>query len=66
MPPLQGEVGDVGGWERYSEDWRYFFDCMLAPSARQALTALDKLDVVPVPLSGATGGALATRERIQR
>jgi hypothetical protein len=32
---LQGEVLDEGGWEVYKEDWRYFFDCMLAPVARQ-------------------------------
>ncbi len=35
---MQGEVEDVGGWETYAEDWRYFFDCMLAPSARQVCT----------------------------
>lgn len=36
---LQGEVLDEGGWEVYKEDWRYFFDCMLAPVARQASKA---------------------------
>jgi len=24
------------GWTEYGEDWRYYFDCMLAPAARQA------------------------------
>jgi hypothetical protein len=27
---------DDGGWDVYGSDWRYFFDCMLAPVARQA------------------------------
>ena len=27
---------DLGGWEAYEPDWHYFFDCMLAPVARQA------------------------------
>jgi len=51
--PPEGQAMDVGGWARYAEDWRYFHDCMLAPSARQALAALDKLDLLPVPLAGA-------------
>jgi hypothetical protein len=32
---LQGEVLDGSGWGVYAEDWRYYFDCMLAPVARQ-------------------------------
>ena len=31
-----GEATDKGGWERYQADWRNFFECMLAPVARQA------------------------------
>ena len=31
-----GEATDKGGWERYQVDWRNFFECMLAPVARQA------------------------------
>ena len=31
-----GEATDRGGWERYQADWRNFFECMLAPVARQA------------------------------
>lgn len=27
---------DIGGWEAFEPDWRFFFDCMLAPVARQA------------------------------
>jgi hypothetical protein len=26
---------DPGGWETYGQDWRYYFECMLAPQARQ-------------------------------
>ncbi len=32
----EGEATDRAGWERYSVDWRNYFDCMLAPVARQA------------------------------
>ena len=28
------------GWDEFGADWRYFFDCMLAPMARPAATAL--------------------------
>lgn len=27
---------DTGGWEQYEPDWHFFYDCMLAPVARQA------------------------------
>ena len=27
---------DEGGWGAYGDDWRYYFDCMLAPAAKQA------------------------------
>ena len=26
---------DLGGWDSYGEDWRYFYDCMLSPVPRQ-------------------------------
>jgi len=28
-------VSDIGGWDVYGEHWRFFFDCMLAPVAKQ-------------------------------
>lgn len=34
---------DVGGWDMYGQDWRHYFDCMLAPVAKQAAGGLDKL-----------------------
>ncbi|XP_057817731.2 uncharacterized protein LOC131030829 isoform X1 [Cryptomeria japonica] len=37
---------DVGGWEAYGEDWRFFYDCMLSPLARQADAALQKLPII--------------------
>lgn len=43
----EGSPLDEGGWEAYGEDWKYFFDCMLAPVARQTAAALDKLDLQP-------------------
>lgn len=45
---------DVGGWREFGDDWRYFFDCMLAPSPRQAAAALDKMNIV----SAAEGAAV--------
>ncbi|PSC76351.1 flavin oxidoreductase [Micractinium conductrix] len=33
------------GWSEYGEDWKYYFDCMLAPAARQTAAALDKLNI---------------------
>ncbi|KAG2496624.1 hypothetical protein HYH03_005445 [Edaphochlamys debaryana] len=47
VAPPEGEPLDEGGWEAYGDDWRYYFECMLAPSARQAAAALDKLDLAP-------------------
>ena len=39
-PSLAGTSGeaavDVGGWDVFGSDWRHFFDCMLAPVAKQA------------------------------
>lgn len=32
----QGAVADEGGWDVYGRDWQHYFDCMLAPVARQA------------------------------
>lgn len=34
-----GEVTDKLGWDTYRNDWRNFFDCMLAPVAQQAAGA---------------------------
>ncbi|MEH2174098.1 diflavin flavoprotein [Nostoc sp.] len=36
------------GWEVYNEDRRYYFDCLMAPHARQVETALDKIADFPV------------------
>jgi hypothetical protein len=30
-----GEVTDKKGWDAYRNDWRNFFECMLAPVAQQ-------------------------------
>lgn len=40
---------DVGAWETYGDHWRYFFECMLAPMASQAQSALEKLPVTATP-----------------
>ncbi|MEA5618277.1 diflavin flavoprotein [Cronbergia sp. UHCC 0137] len=36
------------GWEVFNEDRRYYFDCLMAPHARQVETALEKLADLPV------------------
>eukprot|EP00249_Psilotum_nudum_P006453 c19779_g1_i1 orf=449-2638(-) len=37
---------DMGGWDAYGEDWKFFYDCMLSPVPRQAQTALQRLPIV--------------------
>lgn len=47
------------GWRVFSEDRRYYYDCLMAPHARQVATALDKLeDVSPVRLYAPGHGPL--------
>ena len=45
------------GWEEYGADWRYFFDCMLAPMARPTATALTRLEsyIGAVDMDGGDG-----------
>jgi flavorubredoxin len=38
------------GWAVYDEDRRYYFDCLLAPSAKQITAALEKLSNKPAIL----------------
>ncbi len=38
------------GWETFNEDRRYYYDCIMAPHARQIETALDKLSELPARL----------------
>lgn len=46
------------GWEIYNEDRRYYFDCLMAPHARQVETALDKLADLPVRIYATGHGPL--------
>ncbi|MDZ8067857.1 MAG: diflavin flavoprotein [Nostoc sp. DedQUE08] len=46
------------GWEVYNEDRRYYFDCLMAPHARQVETALDKLVNFPVRMYATGHGPL--------
>lgn len=39
---------DVGGWGTFEPDWRFFFDCMLAPVARQAAGAACVIVYMPL------------------
>ncbi|AFZ29412.1 flavin reductase domain protein FMN-binding protein [Gloeocapsa sp. PCC 7428] len=46
------------GWESFQEDRRYYFDCLMAPHARQVETALDKLADFPVRMYATAHGPL--------
>ncbi|MBD2294748.1 flavin reductase [Anabaena sphaerica FACHB-251] len=46
------------GWEVFNEDRRYYFDCLMAPHAKQVDTALDKLSGLPVRLYATGHGPL--------
>lgn len=48
-----GSPFDIGGWTAYEDDWQHFFDCMLAPVAKQAAAALDRLNIAVTPVSSA-------------
>lgn len=50
-----GDCFDHGGWEVYGDAWRYYFDCMLAPAARQAATALERMRINAVQAKGDAG-----------
>ncbi|MBC5795108.1 flavin reductase [Sphaerospermopsis sp. LEGE 00249] len=52
------------GWEVFNEDRRYYFDCIMAPHAKQVETALDKLADLPVRLY-ATGHGPLVRYALQ-
>jgi flavorubredoxin/flavin reductase (DIM6/NTAB) family NADH-FMN oxidoreductase RutF len=46
------------GWETFVEDRRYYFECLMAPHARQVETALDKLSDLPVRMYATGHGPL--------
>lgn len=46
------------GWEVFTEDRRYYYDCLMAPNARQVETALEKLAPLPVRLYATGHGPL--------
>ncbi|MBV8883309.1 MAG: diflavin flavoprotein [Chroococcidiopsidaceae cyanobacterium CP_BM_RX_35] len=46
------------GWEILNEDRRYYYDCLMAPHARQVETALDKLSELPARLYATAHGPL--------
>ncbi|MFM7408326.1 MAG: diflavin flavoprotein [Cuspidothrix sp.] len=52
------------GWEIFNEDRRYYFDCLFAPHAKQAETALEKLADLPTRLY-ATGHGPLVRYALQ-
>ncbi|WP_414620909.1 diflavin flavoprotein [Calothrix sp. CCY 0018] len=46
------------GWKIFVEDRRYYYDCLMAPHARQVETALEKIDDLPVRLYAPNHGPL--------
>jgi flavorubredoxin/flavin reductase (DIM6/NTAB) family NADH-FMN oxidoreductase RutF len=46
------------GWEAYAEDRRYYFDCLMAPAAKQIDAALDKVADLPINLYATGHGPL--------
>ncbi|BCL35906.1 diflavin flavoprotein [Nostoc sp. MS1] len=46
------------GWETINEDRRYYYDCLMAPHARQVETALEKLADYPARLYATGHGPL--------
>jgi flavorubredoxin/flavin reductase (DIM6/NTAB) family NADH-FMN oxidoreductase RutF len=46
------------GWEAYAEDRRYYFDCLMAPAAKQIDAALDKVADLPISLYATGHGPL--------
>jgi len=55
---LCGEQVLDEGWEIFNEDRRYYFDCVMAPHARQVETALEKLSELPVRMYGVGHGPI--------
>ncbi len=46
------------GWEAYAEDRRYYFDCLMAPAARQIEATLDKIAEYPISFYATGHGPL--------
>ncbi|MDZ7958147.1 MAG: diflavin flavoprotein [Aulosira sp. DedQUE10] len=46
------------GWESINEDRRYYFDCLMAPHARQVETALDRIADFPARIYATGHGPL--------
>lgn len=46
------------GWIIYEEDRRYYFDCLIAPHARQIALALEKLQAKPAKIYAPAHGSL--------
>jgi flavorubredoxin len=61
-----GNASDDAGWSAFAGDWANYYDCMLAPVARQAATALDRLNINAMrsPAGGALSQALAPLRRL--
>ena len=46
------------GWSAYAEDRRYYFDCLMAPAAKQIDSSLDKIADLPITLYATGHGPL--------
>lgn len=53
------------GWQSFQDDRRYYFDCLMAPHARQVETALEKLSNLPARLYATGHGPLVRYSLIE-
>ncbi len=53
------------GWQSFQDDRRYYFDCLMAPHARQIETALEKLSNLPARLYATGHGPLVRYSLIE-
>lgn len=53
------------GWEKFNEDRRYYYDCLMAPHARQVETSLDKLSELPVRMYAVNHGPIVRYALLQ-
>lgn len=54
-PAIGAGPYDDGGWDANKDSWSYYYDCMLAPAAKQAAVALDRLRINATEATGGMG-----------
>ncbi|KAI7837260.1 hypothetical protein COHA_008874 [Chlorella ohadii] len=67
LPTANGgrrSAADTGGWDVFGNDWAFYYECMLAPVARQVATALDRLNISAAQSQGSLAAVLAPLRRL--